>query len=128
MKVLLDTHTLLWWTLNDPRLSPKAAALLSSFQTDAFVSAATAWEIATKFRLGKLLNVGSFANDFGVRIAQLGFRELAVTVEHGQRAGLLPGDHRDPFDRMLVAQAQAENMPIVSNEKIFDQYHVRRIW
>jgi PIN domain nuclease of toxin-antitoxin system len=58
----------------------------------------------------------------------LGFRELAIRVEHGQRAGLLPGEHRDPFDRMLIAQAQAENLPIVSNEEVFDAYRVRRIW
>ena len=58
----------------------------------------------------------------------LGFQELAIGIDHGQRAGLLPGEHKDPFDRMLIAQAQAENMPIVSNETVFDSYRVRRIW
>ena len=66
------------------------------------------------------------AADFSARVRKLGFLQLAITVEPGQRAGLLPGEHKDPFDRMLMAQAQAENMPIVSNEKIFDAYHVRR--
>ena len=128
MRVLLDTHTLLWWATNDPRLSRKAATVLSSFQTEVFVSAASAWEVAAKFRIGRLPGAASMAADFSPRIKQLGFLELAITVEHGQRAGLLPGEHKDPFDRMLMAQAQAENMPIVSNEKIFDAYQVRRIW
>lgn len=128
MRVPLDTHTLLWWATNDPRLSRKAFTILSSFETEAFVSAASAWEVATKFRIGRLPGAASMAADFSARVKQLGFPELAITVEHGQRAGLLPGDHKDPFDRMLMAQAQAENMPIVSNEQIFDSYHVRRIW
>jgi PIN domain nuclease of toxin-antitoxin system len=66
--------------------------------------------------------------DFSARLEQLGFRELAIQVEHAQRAGLLPGEHKDPFDRMLIAQAQSGNLALVSNERIFDDYHVRRIW
>lgn len=128
MRVLLDTHALLWWALNDPRLSTRAGAILASFDTEVFVSAASAWEVATKFRIGKLPGAGLMAQDFSARIERLGFRELPITVEHGQRAGLLPGSHRDPFDRMLMAQAQGENLPIVSNAEIFDEYHVRRIW
>jgi PIN domain nuclease of toxin-antitoxin system len=92
------------------------------------VSAASAWEVATKVRLGKLPGAEKLAAEFPERIGLLGFHKLPVTVEHGQRAGLLPGDHKDPFDRMLIAQAQAENMPIVSNERLFDDWHVRRIW
>ena len=134
MRVLLDTHALLWWALNDPRLSKKAVATLGSFDTEVFVSAASAWEVATKFRMGKLPGADRMAQDFSARIERLGFRELPITVAHGQRAGLLPGSHRvpgshrDPFDRMLIAQAQAEDLPMVSNEEIFDEYHVRRIW
>jgi PIN domain nuclease of toxin-antitoxin system len=128
VRVLLDTHTLLWWTQDDPRLSRRARAILASFEIDVYVSAASAWEITTKVGIGKLPGVESFANDFPARLQLLSFIELPISVEHGQRAGLLPGPHRDPFDRMLVAQAQAENMPIVSNEKVFDQYRVRRIW
>lgn len=128
MRVLLDTHALLWWALNDPRLSTRAGATLASFDTEVFVSAASAWEVATKFRIGKLPGAGLMAQDFSARVERLGFRELPITVEHGQRAGLLPGSHRDPFDRILMAQAQAENLPIVSNEELFDEYHVRRIW
>ena len=128
MRVLLDTHALLWWAVNDPRLSKKAVATLGSFDTEVFVSAASAWEVATKFRMGKLPDADRMAQDFSARIERLGFRELPITVAHGQRAGLLPGSHRDPFDRMLIAQAQAEDLPMVSNEEIFDEYRVRRIW
>jgi PIN domain nuclease of toxin-antitoxin system len=128
LRVLLDTHTLIWWAIGDPKLSAKAHSILSSFESDVFVSAASAWEIATKVRLGKLPGAEVFAAEFPERVRKLGFRELTISIEHGQRAGLLPGDHKDPFDRMLIAQAQAENIPIVSNERIFDAYRVRRIW
>jgi len=128
MRVLLDTHTLIWWATDDPKLSRKAQAILSSLETDVFVSAASAWELSTKVRIGKLPGLEVFAAEFPARIRALGFSDLAIQVEHGQRAGLLPGNHKDPFDRMLIAQAQAENMPIVSNERVFDAYHVRRIW
>ena len=128
MRVLLDTHALLWWVQDDPQLSRKARTVLASLTTEVYVSAASAWEIATKVRIGKLAGATAFAADFPERLRQLGFRELPITVEHGQRAGLLPGAHKDPFDRMLIAQAQAENMCIVSNESIFDKYHVQRLW
>lgn len=128
VRVLLDTHTLIWWALNDAHLSRDARSILSSFETEVFVSAASAWEVCTKVRIGKMPGAEIFAAEFPARVGKLGFRELPIGIEHGQRAGLLPGMHRDPFDRMLIAQAQAENMPIVSNERIFDDYHVRRIW
>jgi PIN domain nuclease of toxin-antitoxin system len=94
-------------------------AVLSSFESEDFT---------TKIRLGKLPGAEAFASEFPARMEVLGFRELAISIEHGQRAGLLPGEHKDPFDRMLIAQAQAENLPIVSNEEVFDTYRVRRIW
>ncbi len=128
MRVLVDTHTLIWWATDDPKLSRKARFVLSSLESEVFVSAASAWELSTKVRIGKLLGFEAFTAEFPARIQALGFSELAIQVEHGQRAGLLPGNHKDPFDRMLIAQAQAENMPIVSNERVFDAYHVRRIW
>jgi PIN domain nuclease of toxin-antitoxin system len=128
VRILLDTHVLLWWALDDPKLSGKARSVLSSLESDVFVSAASAWEIATKVRLGKLPGAESFASEFPARMYLLGFHELAISIEHGQRAGLLPGEHKDPFDRVLIAQAQAENLPIISNEEVFDTYRVRRIW
>ena len=128
MRVLLDTHALLWAALNPEKLSGKAKTLLSSLSTEVFVSAASAWEIATKVRIGKLPGAGSFAAEFPARIERMGFYGLPVTLEHGQRAGLLPGLHKEPFDRMLIAQAQAENIPLISNERAFDAYGIRRIW
>ena len=128
MRVLVDTHTLIWWAADDPKLSRKARSVLSSLETEVFVSAASAWELSTKVRIGKLPGLERFAAEFPTRIRALGFSDLAIQVEHAQRAGLLPGSHRDPFDRMLIAQAQAENMPIISNERAFDAYHIRRIW
>jgi PIN domain nuclease of toxin-antitoxin system len=92
------------------------------------VSAASAWEIATKVRLGKLPTAVDLAADFQEQMEREGFQMLSVSVEHGLRGGLLPGPHRDPFDRMLIAQAQAEHLPIVSNETAFDSYGVRRVW
>jgi len=126
--VLVDTHTLLWAALDPPRLSAKTRSLLASLDTEVFVSAASAWEIATKVRIGKLRGAEAFAAEFAARIERLGFYGLSVTLEHGQRAGLLPGAHKDPFDRMLIAQAQVENIPLVSNERTFDAYGIRRVW
>jgi PIN domain nuclease of toxin-antitoxin system len=92
------------------------------------VSAASAWEIATEVRLGRLPTASDLVSDFGGQMEREGFRLLGIAADHGVRGGLLPGPHKDPFDRMLIAQAQAENLPIVSNEKAFDAYGVRRIW
>jgi PIN domain nuclease of toxin-antitoxin system len=92
------------------------------------VSAASAWEIATKVRLGKLPTAADLASDFSGQIEREGFQLLPISADHGIRAGLLPGPHKDPFDRMLIAQAQAENMPIVSNEAVFESYGINRLW
>jgi PIN domain nuclease of toxin-antitoxin system len=126
--VLADTHALLWWAIGDSRLSRRAKTVLSGLETEVLVSAASAWEVCTKVRLGKLPGAEMFALDFAARVRRMGFHELPVNVEHGQRAGLLPGDHRDPFDRVLIAQSLAENLPVVSNEKLFENYGVQRIW
>jgi PIN domain nuclease of toxin-antitoxin system len=128
VRVLLDTHALLWWAIADPKLSRRARAILASLDSEIFVSAATAWELSTKVRLGKLPGAEAMAAEFEARVEALGFHPLSITVEHGQRAGLLPGIHRDPFDRMLIAQSQSENLPILSNDAAFDQFLVRRIW
>lgn len=92
------------------------------------VSAASAWEIATKVRLGRLPGAEELATDFQGFILREGFTTLDITVDHAIRAGLLPGPLRDPFDRMLIAQAQAENVPLVTNERPFEAYSLRRIW
>ncbi len=128
MRALIDTHVLLWADIEPQRLSAKARTLLEAFSTDVFVSAASAWEIATKVRIGKLPQAAAFSAEMPRRIEMLGFTPLAVTLDHALRAGQLPGPHKDPFDRMLIAQSQAENLAIVSNERVFDAYGVRRIW
>ena len=92
------------------------------------VSAASAWEIATKVRLGKLPGAEELASDFQGFMLREGFTILDITANHAIRAGLLPGPHKDPFDRMLISQAQAESVPVVTNEPIFEAYGVRRIW
>jgi len=92
------------------------------------VSTASAWEIATKVRLGKLPGAAAIAADIPSVILTEGFEPLAVTVEHGQRAGGLPGPLQDPFDRMLIAQAMLENLHLVSIERAFDVYGVLRLW
>ena len=128
MHALLDTHALLWWLSDDPALTKPARKLIAETKNIVFVSAASAWEIATKVRLGKLPSGADLTADFTGHLEREGFQILAISGEHAIRAGLLPGAHKDPFDRMLIAQAQAENMPIVSNESLFDTYGVRRVW
>ncbi len=128
MQALLDTHALLWWLSDDPALPKRARKIIAETKNVVLVSAASAWEIATKVRLGKLPTAADLAGDFVGHVEREGFQMLAISAEHAIRAGLLPGPHKDPFDRMLIAQAQAENLPIVSNELLFDTYGVRRLW
>ena len=92
------------------------------------VSAASAWEIATKYRLGKLPEAAAIALDLSGYCASQDFEELPITVDDASRAGTLPDYHKDPFDRMLIAQALARNIPLISNERVFDRYGVRRLW
>jgi PIN domain nuclease of toxin-antitoxin system len=128
LRLLLDTHALLWWWREEGRLSPRARKLIADEGNEILVSAASAWEISTKVRLGKLIVSIDLVRDFSDYLSRDGFFSLPITAEHGLRAGLLPGPHKDPFDRMLVAQSQMEAIPIVSNEQVFDSYGVRRIW
>ena len=128
MRLLLDTHALLWWVAGDTSLSPVARQAIDEADEGVYVSAASAWEVATKHRLGKLAGAGPLAVDFAREIRQHGFLSLDITVEHGQDAGALTGMHRDPFDRLLIAQALAERMALVSNESAFDAYGVHRVW
>jgi len=128
LELLLDTHALIWWLLGDPALSTKARSAIDDDSNTVFVSAASAWEITTKHRLGKLPGAASFAADLGAALASKGFLALPVNLLHGQEAGALPGPHKDPFDRMLIAQAMIENLTLVSNEKVFDAFGVKRLW
>ena len=127
-RLLLDTHAFLWWLAGDERLSPSAQLAIADASNEIFVSGASAWEIATRHRLGKLPGAASIAGDIEAAIGGQGFRGLPVAIRHAQIAGALPGPHRDPFDRMLIAQAMLENMSLVSNEASFDLYGVKRLW
>jgi PIN domain nuclease of toxin-antitoxin system len=113
---------------DDPALTRPVRKVIADTKNTIIVSAASAWEIATKVRLGKLPSAAGLAADFIPLLEREGFTSLPILPEHGIRAGLLPGSHKDPFDRMLIAQAQAEGCPILSNETAFDAYGVRRIW
>lgn len=127
MSVLLDTHAFIWWLSGSRRL-PEGMRNLISTTDDVYVSAATAWEIATKHRLGKLPEVGAIIGDIAAAIVQQGFSPLPVTVPHAERAGGLQSRAKDPFDRMLIAQAITEDLALMSNEKGFDEFKVRRVW
>lgn len=126
--MLLDTHTLLWWLDGDRRLSLKARRAIRDESNTILVSAASAWEITTKARLGKLPRALDVAADVTGCVAGQGFSALDITMLHAQRAGGLAGEHRDPFDRMLIAQAQLEDVAVVSDDEVFDRYGVRRFW
>lgn len=128
MRVLLDTHALLWWLAGDKRLSRKAKACIGEEGRLVLVSAASAWEITTKYRLGKLPGAEVVASDVAGVVRSQAFTPLAISVVHAQQAGALPGPHRDPFDRMLIAQAQCEGLTLISNETLFDDYGVKRLW
>ena len=128
MRALLDTHALLWWLAGDKQLSARARKTIGDEDHEIYVSAASAWEVTTKARIGKLPSAGPLAVDFAREVRNQGFIALAITIEHGQVAGGLAGNHRDPFDRMLIAQALEEKMALVSNDARFDDFGVRRIW
>lgn len=128
MRALLDTHTLLWVAYRTDLLSTRAREILEGKANELVVSAASAWEIATKFRLGRLPHAHILADSFVPVVADAGYTLLSISPEHALRAGRLPGDHKDPFDRILAAQAIYEDLPIISNDPCFDAFAVRREW
>ena len=128
MKLLLDTHALIWWLAGDEALSQNARVAMTDEANSIAVSAASAMEVGTKFRLGKLPDAALLARDFEAIIDGQGFAELAITVRHARVAGEMNISHKDPFDRLLIAQAQVEDMVLVSNEELFDSFAVKRLW
>ncbi len=127
MNLLIDSHAVLWWFSRTRQLSRAARQALGDPQNRVYVSAAAAWELAIKVNLGKL-DAKRLVADMPRLLFEEGFQRLAISMDHALRAGMLPRHHNDPFDRMLVAQCQALNMPIVSADAVFDSYGVRRIW
>ena len=128
VRALLDTHAFLWWLADSGRLSDSARRTIADETNDIVVSAASAWEITTKYRLGRLPEGDVAAFDVAGSIARQGFEELTIGVADAERAGRLPGPHRDPFDRMLIAQALAHDLAVVSVDAVFDRYGVNRLW
>lgn len=128
LRLLLDTHALIWWLAGDEALSHRARAAIADEANGVAVSAASAMEVATKFRTGKLPDAALLAQEFESIVAAQGFDELAITVHHARLAGEMNIAHKDPFDRLLIAQAQAEDMALVSNEALFDSFAVKRLW
>ena len=128
MRVLLDTHTVLWATLSPSSLSRKASAIIADERNVILVSAASAWEIATKVRLGKLPGAEMLEREFLEIMNRAGYTLLPIDVESALRAGRLIREHRDPFDRMIASQALANDIPILSTDSRLDAFGARRIW
>lgn len=128
MRLLLDTHAFLWWLAGSSALTLRARNAITTDAAEVFISAVSAWEIATKYRLGKLPEARLVAEDVVASVVAEGFTQLALSMSHAQRAGNLGGQHRDPFDRMLIAQTMLEDLTLVSNERTFDAYGLKRLW
>jgi PIN domain nuclease of toxin-antitoxin system len=121
---LLDTHALLWWLADSPSLPDSARERIANPDHDVYVSAVSAWEIATKREMGKLRAPLELAEV----IQEEGFTELPIRIQHGEQAGRLPPIHRDPFDRMLVAQAVMHDMTILTRDETIARYGARTAW
>lgn len=128
MDLLLDTHALLWWLFDDERLSRTARELIADPDNTILVSSASAWEIATKHRLGKLAVADLLVDDIEGWITKARFRELPISITHAQRAGSWPQAHRDPFDRMLAAQSVLEAIPLLSADPVLRTFGARVLW
>lgn len=128
MKVLLDTHAFLWFILNDPRLSPTALAIIADPANDVDISPATYWEIAIKIRIGKYALPGDYETFLVAQLQTNAMGILPIEIRHTKLLTTLPLHHKDPFDRLLVAQALAEGVPIVSADVALDPYGVTRLW
>jgi PIN domain nuclease of toxin-antitoxin system len=128
VKLLVDAHTLIWAVDDPSKLGPQAVTALQDAGNDLLVSAGTIWEIAIKVGLGKLSLSMPYRQWMNQAIADLGVMVLPITVEYADVQGSLPNHHGDPFDRLLVAQAQVENMALVSADPGFDPYGINRLW
>ena len=128
MAYLVDTHTLYWAAIRDARLSRPALDILENSRADIYVSAVSGFEMATKHRQGKWPEVAQFVREFDLLVRRLGFSILSVTSRHAVRAGSFTAEHRDPFDRLLAAQAEGEGLALLSVDEKLDGFGVRRIW
>jgi PIN domain nuclease of toxin-antitoxin system len=124
---LIDTHVLLWWVFDDKRLCSVARNIIKNPDNNIIVSSASAWEIATKNRIGKMPEADVLLQSYQGLIEKLGFSQLPITTVHALRAGSLAIEHRDPFDRMLMAQAELEQLPIITYDSAFYLPHLHII-
>lgn len=127
MRILLDTHALIWWWTDDPRLSAAARKAIGREANEVMVSAASAWELSTKHRIGKL-GLPEAVNRFGELCVADGFLHLPVSWLHAQRAGGYRSEHRDPFDRLLAAQAELDRLTLVTADPALAGFPVKKLW
>ncbi|MFV0432995.1 MAG: type II toxin-antitoxin system VapC family toxin [Leucobacter sp.] len=125
---LLDTHTILWWFTDSDELSPRARDAIADEGAEIFLSAASAWEVSTKTRLGKLRHLPMAVRNYPILAARNGFRELSVQANHGLLAGALKDQHRDPFDRMLAAQSILESMTVITRDRAIASLGAKTLW
>jgi PIN domain nuclease of toxin-antitoxin system len=123
VRLLLDTHVFIWWQVDDPRLNAAAREGIREAE-QAYVSAASAWEIAIKAPLGKITGVPNMAGN----LIQYGFHELGVSIAHAERVSALPLHHRNPFDRMLIAQSECEGLTLVTHDRVLEAYGISFLW
>jgi PIN domain nuclease of toxin-antitoxin system len=128
MKALLDTHTFLWWTTEDSRLSKRVDRMIREGSNVLYLSAASGWEMAIKAKIGKLKVQESIERLVLDRLSRYSMLGLPIQLSHALHVETLPPHHRDPFDRMLVAQSQVEEMPILTSDPLIAQYDVEVIW
>src|SRR5262249_50043035 len=128
MRLLVDTHAFFWWLKNDGRLSRRALRSLENAGNEILISPVVAWELATKSRIGKWPEGQVVVHDLNNLIAANGLTELPISIDHGRLAGLLPGAHRDPFDRMLAAQAKLEALTLVTGDRVFSEFGIQVLW
>ena len=129
MNYLLDTSAFIWYVSSHRELSDPAKEIIGGSDNSVYLSLVSVWELAIKFRTGKLeLIPPPFSNWVDRELAANNFRLLDIKIQHIKRVADLPLVHRDPFDRLIVAQSLAEDLPIITNDKIFDAYHIQRIW
>jgi PIN domain nuclease of toxin-antitoxin system len=128
MRYLLDTHALIWWWDGGAKLPAGARAIVADPENSIFVSAASAWEIATKVRAGRLPAMEPRIARYDESVSEDGFRHLDVRYEHGIRGGLLEGDHRDPFDRLIAAQALIEGLTVITRDRVFAAFGCTVTW
>jgi PIN domain nuclease of toxin-antitoxin system len=128
MRLLVDSNALYWWWTKRERLTRAALEALRADDSELYVSAATAWELATKHRIGKLPGAEAFLPDFAELLEESRMRPMRVELIHALEAGGLPGLHRDPFDRLFIAQAMREDLGVVTADRVFKEYGLKVIW